>query len=197
MTYFFKKKFDLSQGKLGSIFFTTSIIAAASMLVASSIAKRIGNVKVCFPFASSNLMRNLMPNLMAQTMVFTHLPSAVCLALIPIPDHLPLALTFLILRSCTQSMDVAPRSAFLAGAIPAEKRTAIMGAVNVVKTSSQSLGPFITGVLADNGMFGLSFTLAGILKAAYDIGMLISFAGREPTKSKPMTVEEALEDEAD
>ena len=46
MTYFFKRKFALPEGKLGSIFFTTSIIAAASMLVASSIAKRIGNVKV-------------------------------------------------------------------------------------------------------------------------------------------------------
>lgn len=46
MTYFFKRKFSLPDGELGSIFFTTSLISAASMLVASSIAKRIGNVKV-------------------------------------------------------------------------------------------------------------------------------------------------------
>ena len=46
MTYFFKRKFDLPEGQLGSIFFTSSIISATSMLVASSIAKRIGNVKV-------------------------------------------------------------------------------------------------------------------------------------------------------
>ncbi|KAE8352695.1 major facilitator superfamily domain-containing protein [Aspergillus coremiiformis] len=158
MTYFFKRKFSLPEGELGSIFFTTSIIAAASMLVASSIAKRIGNVK---------------------TMVFTHLPSAICLALIPIPNILPLSLTFLVLRACTQNMDVAPRSAFLAAALPSDKRTAIMGAINVVKTSSQSLGPLITGVLSNHGLFGLSFTIAGILKAAYDIGMLVSFAGKE------------------
>jgi hypothetical protein len=44
--WFFKKKFDLGDGMLGSLFFTTSIIAAASMLVASSIAKRFGNIKV-------------------------------------------------------------------------------------------------------------------------------------------------------
>ncbi|EAL86682.1 hypothetical protein LV164_002482 [Aspergillus fumigatus] len=158
MTYFFKRKFSLPEGELGSIFFTTSLISAASMLVASSIAKRIGNVK---------------------TMVFTHLPSAICLALIPVPSALPAALTFLILRACSQSMDVAPRSAFLAAALPPEKRTAIMGAINVVKTCSQSLGPFITGVLADHNLFGASFTLAGVLKAIYDIGMLINFAGRE------------------
>ncbi|PWY85095.1 MFS transporter [Aspergillus heteromorphus CBS 117.55] len=158
MTYFFKGKFSLSEGTLGSIFFTTSLISAASVLVASSIAKRIGNVK---------------------TMVFTHLPSAVCLALIPVPGALPLALTFLILRSCTQTMDVAPRSAFLAAALPSDRRTAIMGSINVVKTCTQSLGPLLTGVLADRGLFGLSFTIAGILKATYDLGMLLSFAGKE------------------
>jgi hypothetical protein len=46
MTYFFRRKFDLPEGELGTIFFFTSIIAAASMLVASSIDKRIGNIKV-------------------------------------------------------------------------------------------------------------------------------------------------------
>ncbi|RAL08243.1 putative MFS transporter [Aspergillus homomorphus CBS 101889] len=157
MTYFFKRKFSLPESELGSIFFTTAIISAASMIVASSIAKRIGNVK---------------------TMVFTHLPSAICLALIPFPSVLPLALTLLILRACTQNMDVAPRSAFLASALPSDKRTAIMGAVNVVKTSAQSMGPLITGVLASKGLFGASFTVAGILKACYDIGMLVCFGGR-------------------
>jgi hypothetical protein len=44
--YFFKTKFNLPSGTLGTIFFITSIIAAASMLVASSIAKRFGNIKV-------------------------------------------------------------------------------------------------------------------------------------------------------
>ncbi|OOF94470.1 hypothetical protein ASPCADRAFT_208154 [Aspergillus carbonarius ITEM 5010] len=158
MTYFFKRKFSLPEGTLGSVFFTTSLISAASVLVASSIAKRIGNVK---------------------TMVFTHLPSAVCLALIPVPAALPLALTFLVLRSCSQTMDVAPRSAFLAAALPSGRRTAIMGSINVVKTCAQSLGPLLTGILADRGYFGLSFTIAGILKAIYDIGMLLSFAGKE------------------
>lgn len=158
MTYFFKRKFSLPEGKLGSIFFTTSIISAGSMLIASSIAKRIGNVR---------------------TMVFTHLPSAIFLALMPVPSLLPLALTFLVLRACSQNMDVAPRSAFLAAALPSDKRTAIMGSINVVKTSAQSMGPLITGVLSDRGFFGASFILAGILKCIYDIGILISFVDRK------------------
>lgn len=87
-------------------------------------------------------------------------------------------------------MDVAPRSAFLATALPADKRTSIMGAINVVKTCSQSVAPLIAGVLAENDLFGVSFTLAGILKAVYDIGMLVCFAGREAPRLTP----EAQED---
>jgi hypothetical protein len=49
MTYFFRRKFSLPEGQLGTIFFVTSIIAALSTLVASSVAKRIGNIKVSIP----------------------------------------------------------------------------------------------------------------------------------------------------
>lgn len=91
---------------------------------------------------------------------------------------------FLVLRACTQTMDVAPRSAFLASALPPEKRTAIMGTINVVKTCSQSLAPLLTGVLAGRGLFWVSFVVAGSLKAAYDIGMLVSFGGLDKRRKK-------------
>ncbi|KAL2816754.1 MFS transporter [Aspergillus granulosus] len=163
MTYFFKRKFSLPEGELGSIFFTTSLIAAASMFLATSLARRIGNIR---------------------TMVFTHLPSALCLSLIPVPTSLPLALTFLILRSSMSNMDAAPRSAFLAAALPTDKRTAIMGSINVVKTSAQSLGPLVTGLLAERGWFGVSFMIAGCLKMIYDLGILGSFLGMEREKER-------------
>lgn len=94
-------------------------------------------------------------------MVSTHLPSSICLALFSVPNSMPLALTFLVLRACTQSMDVAPRTAFLAAALLSDKRTA-MGAVNVVKTTTQSLGPLLTGILARHNMFSVAFILAGL-----------------------------------
>jgi MFS-type transporter involved in bile tolerance (Atg22 family) len=49
ITYYFKSQYHIEEGKLGSIFFTTSIIAAGSVLVASSLARRIGNVRVSAP----------------------------------------------------------------------------------------------------------------------------------------------------
>ena len=158
VSYFFHIKFDLAEGKVGTIFFVTSFIAAGSMLVASSLAKRIGNI---------------------QTMVFTHLPSSIFLALIPATNSLPLAIMFLVLRSCTQSMDTAPRSAFLASIVRPNERTAVLGITNVVKTIAQSMGPLITGVFASRDLFWLSFVVAGSLKVTYDLGMLAVFIGHK------------------
>ncbi|KAJ8124590.1 hypothetical protein O1611_g9050 [Lasiodiplodia mahajangana] len=163
ITYYFQWRFDIEKGELGSIFFTTQIISALSMLVASSIAKRLGNV---------------------QTMVITHLPSQVFRALIGVPDNVHVALLFLILNASTTSMDTAPRSAFLATIIPPEERTAVMGTLNVVKTTTSSLGPIVTGVLVDHNLYWVSFLLGGSLKGLYDIGILIFFVHKEKELEK-------------
>jgi hypothetical protein len=86
-------------------------------------------------------------------------------------------------------MDVAPRSAFLAAVVLPNERTAVMGTINVVKTSSQSLGPLITGVLANNKLFWVAFVAAGSLKATYDLGMLAVFAGRKPREEQTAEAE--------
>ncbi|KAG8624551.1 hypothetical protein KVT40_007618 [Elsinoe batatas] len=158
MTYFFRGKYGLQDGALGSIFFTTGIIAALSSLVAASIARRFGNVK---------------------TMVFTHLPSSTFLACIPFSPNLTVALFFVIARSCTQMMDVGPRTAFLATVLPADKRTAIMGFLNTVKICSTTVGPLLTGGLAEANLFWVAFVVAGSCKVVYDLGILFTFVGYE------------------
>lgn len=112
-------------------------------------------------------------------MVFTHLPSAIFLSLIAVFDDVRLATLFLVLRACTQSMDVAPRSAFLAAVLAPHERTAAVGLINGVKTTAQSLGPLLTGVLADANLFWVAFVCAGSLKASYDLGLLAIFANHE------------------
>lgn len=155
ITNYFKRKFNLKESYLGSLFFTTSIIQALSVLVAASLAKRLGNVK---------------------TMVFTHLPSSIALALLGIPNSAPLAIALLIFRASTQSMDTAPRSAFLAAILLPNERTSIMGAINVVRTGAQSIGPIITGILVENNLFWVAFLIAGSMKAVYDLSILGVFA---------------------
>lgn len=156
ITYFFTRKFGLPEGQLGTLFFVTNIVASVSNLVAALISKRIGLVK---------------------TMVFTHLPSAIFLALIPVPSNVILAMTFLVLRASMQSMDQAPRQAFLSAVVLPNERTAVMGVLNAVKTLSQSGGPVLTGWLASLNRFWIAFLVAGSLKASYDLAMLKMFLG--------------------
>lgn len=156
ITYFFNRKFEIPEGQLGTLFFATNIISSISNLAASSLAKRIGLIK---------------------TMVFTHLPSAIFLALIPLPSHAWLSIIFLVLRSCLQHMDQAPRQAFISAVVLPSERTAIMGVVNVVKTLSQSGGPIATGWLAGIGKFWIAFLVAGAMKASYDLSILKIFLG--------------------
>ncbi|KAK3115508.1 hypothetical protein LTR53_005084 [Teratosphaeriaceae sp. CCFEE 6253] len=165
IAFFMERKFGMPQGKLGTIIAAASFVSSIGNIFASSIAKRIGLVK---------------------TMVFTHLPSAIFLALFPLPSSLVLTITFLVARSSLASMDQAPRSAFLSAVVLPGERTAVMGIVNTVKTMSQSSGPLITGSLASGDHFWVAFVIAGALKASYDIGMLTMFvntrvgAGQDP-----------------
>jgi MFS family permease len=111
-------------------------------------------------------------------MVITHLPSSVFLALLPVPAGLPWTILLLVGRSVLNSMDQAPRSAFLSLIVLPEERTAVMGVVNILKTLAQSAGPSVTGILAGHGRFWVAFVAAGSLKAAYDLMLLAFFGGR-------------------
>ncbi|KAJ6477752.1 MFS transporter [Mycena sanguinolenta] len=154
IVYFFTDKFHLDEGTLGNTFFITSLVAAISNIVAGSLARRFGNVK---------------------TMALTHLPSAILLALVPVPSNFQFARAILIAVFCTTKMDIAPRTAFLASYVLPEERTAVMGIINVVKMFSQSLGPTVTGLLATHGKIWLSFVIAGVLQGSYDLAMLYFF----------------------
>ncbi|KAJ6613853.1 MFS transporter [Mycena sp. CBHHK59/15] len=154
IVYFFTEKFHVDEGILGNTFFTTSLVAAISNVVAGSLARRFGNVT---------------------TMAFTHLPSAIFLALVPLPSNFQFARAILIAVFCTTKMDIAPRTAFLASYVSAEERTAVMGIINVVKIFSQSIGPTVTGLLASHGKIWLSFVIAGVLQGSYDLAMLYFF----------------------
>ena len=155
ITFYIERKFDMPEGKLGSIISAAQFMSSMGNIFASAVAKRIGLVRA---------------------MVYTHLPSAILLALIPAPPSLVLTVIILVLRASLASMDQAPRSAFLSAVVLPEERTATMGIVNTVKTMSQSSGPLITGALAEKGRFWIAFLIAGALKALYDLGMLRMFA---------------------
>ncbi|KAF2715746.1 major facilitator superfamily MFS1 [Pleomassaria siparia CBS 279.74] len=160
MTYFFTTYHHISPAALGTLFFTTNVLATLSNFAALPLSRRLGPLK---------------------TMTFTHLPSAIFLALIPFPKAgglgTWLAMAFLSLRACTQSMDQAPRQAFLAAAVKTEERTAILGVVNIVKTLAQAGGIGSSGALAAKNRWVVMLGGAGTMKAGYDLLILWTFLG--------------------
>ncbi|KAF2398149.1 MFS general substrate transporter [Trichodelitschia bisporula] len=144
VNYYLTLKFGVRASVLGGIMSSTWIVSAASNMFAGTLAARLGLLK---------------------TMVYTHLPSSLMLAALPVPGSLAGAAVLLVLRAGLSSMDQAPRSAFIAGAVRAEEMTAVMGVVNVARTLMQSVGPGVTGLLAGRGLFALAFVGAGALKA--------------------------------
>ncbi|POS71921.1 hypothetical protein DHEL01_v209688 [Diaporthe helianthi] len=154
VNFYMDRKFHMPKSTLGEIMSVVWVMASIGNVFASAISKRIGLVK---------------------TMVFTHLPSAIFLALFPAPNVVWLTVVLLVARGTLASMDQAPRSAFLSKAVAAEERTAVMGIVNVVKTLSQSGGPTITGIFAGSDRFWIAFVVAGCMKASYDLGLLTFF----------------------
>ncbi|KAI2628775.1 MFS general substrate transporter [Hypoxylon sp. NC1633] len=163
VTYYFKSRFDIEEGNLGSIFFVAQMLSGLSIIFASSLAKRFGNVN---------------------TMVFTNLPSQIFRSLIAVPSNVHLALLFLLLNYSTQTMDIGPRAAFLATIILPAERTAVMGTLNVVKTTAMSLGPVLTGFLVDRNLFWVSFVCSGGLKVLYNLGLLALFKEKEKEKEQ-------------
>lgn len=158
LTYFFTTVHSLQPSSLGTLFLVTNLIATLSNLAALPIARRLGPLK---------------------TMVFTHLPSAIFLAMIPFPSATNfgtwLAMIFLVLRACTSSMDQAPRQAFLAASVLPAERTAVLGVVNVVKTLAQAGGLGSAGALSDKNLWVVVIGGAGAMKAIYDLLMLWMF----------------------
>ncbi|PVH99386.1 para-aminobenzoate synthase, partial [Periconia macrospinosa] len=160
INFYLDRKFQLEKGKLGGIMSATWTISTIGNVFASSVAKRLG----------------LIP-----AMVVTHLPSSVFLALLPAPAGLPWTICLLVARAILNSMDQAPRSAFLSMVVKPEELTAVMGVINILKILSQSGGPWITGLLADRKLFWVAFVVAGSLKGAYDVLLLMLFAGQVRT----------------
>lgn len=160
LTYFFTTVHSLPSQALGTLFLVTNLLATVSNLLALPIARRLGPLK---------------------TMALTHLPSAIFLGLVPLPPATTsgtwTAMGFLAMRACTQSMDQAPRQAFLGAIVLPAERTAILGVVNIAKTLAQAGGIGSSGILAGAKLWIVMFTGAGVLKASYDLLILWAFLG--------------------
>ncbi|KAH7123674.1 major facilitator superfamily domain-containing protein [Dendryphion nanum] len=154
MNYFVDQKFHLSKATLGDITSASQFLCAVSSIFAGPLSKRIGLIN---------------------TMVFTHLPSSIASSFIPLPSSVGWTVGLLLFRAALNSMDQAPRTAFIAAVVKPEERTGVMGITSMLRTLAMSVGPSVTGVLAGNGKFWAAFVATGICRVTYDLGLWVLF----------------------
>jgi MFS family permease len=159
--------FHISLATAAAILFWSSLCSAASYLVAVPIAERIGLIN---------------------TMVFTHLPSNILLILIPFAPDLATAVTLLLARSALSQMDVPTRASYVMAVVEPEERPAAASLTAVPKTFAWAAGSMISGYLLTLSTFGWPLVTGGVIKAVYDILLLIKFRKvRPPEEAEPVT----------
>lgn len=148
------QRFDLSLAAAGSFFFWAGLLSALSQLAAPHVARRIGLIN---------------------TMVFTHIPSSVCLILAAFAPTLPLALGLLLVRSALSQMDVPTRSAFVMAVVTPPERAAAASFTAVPRSLAAALSPTLGGALFAAGWLAAPLVAGGALKIAYDVALFIAF----------------------
>ncbi|MGH8801754.1 MAG: MFS transporter, partial [Casimicrobiaceae bacterium] len=160
------QRFSLSLAGAGTLFFWTGILSAGSYLVAVRFAKRFGLIN---------------------TMVFTHIPSSLCLIAIPFVTALPGVIALLFMRSALSQMDVPTRSSYVMAIVPPAERAAAASITSVPRSLASAVSPLIAGALLGMSSFGWPLLFAGGLKIVYDLLLWVRFRNVRPPEEAPRT----------
>ena len=152
--YYVDEKFSPSKSLLGDINSVAYFLGAISTVFSGPLARKIGLVN---------------------SMVFTHLPSSAAVLLFPLAPNLVFTVILLFIRAGLNNMDQPPRSAFIAGVVRPDERTAAMGITAIIRSSAAMVGPTITGILAGSDNFYIAFIVAGSCRIMYDLGLYAMF----------------------
>jgi MFS family permease len=157
------ERFDLSLAAASGFFFWSNVLSAFSYPVAARLGRRFGLVN---------------------TMVFTHIPSSVCLILAAFSSNLTIVLALLLIRSALSQMDVPTRTSFVMAVVTPAERTAAASITAVPRSLASSISPAISGALLSTAFIGLPLVICGALKIVYDLALLFSFRHLKPPEER-------------
>jgi len=153
------ERFDLSLSAASLFFFWSSVLSAFSYPVAARLAKHMGLIN---------------------TMVFTHIPSSICLILAAFSPDVVVALGLLLVRSALSQMDVPTRTSYVMAVVTPAERTAAASVTAVPRSLASSISPALAGALLATSFSGLPLVVCGGLKIAYDLALLWAFRHIRP-----------------
>jgi len=157
------RRFHLPLSTAASIFFCANLLTAVSYLLAVPIARRIGLVN---------------------TMVFTHLPSSLCLIAMPFVHDLRIVVALLLVRSLLSQMDVPTRTSYVMAVVTPPERPAAASLTSVPRSLAAAISPVIAGYLITLSSMGWPLLIGGMLKIAYDLTLLAMFRRVRPPEER-------------
>ena len=152
-------RYQLPLDTAAMIFFWMGILSAISFLIAVPISKRIGLIN---------------------TMVFTHLPSNVCLMLVPLMPSLWLAVALLFVRSALSQMDVPTRTSYVMAVVTPPERAAAASVTSVPRSLAAAISPVLAGGLLTLTSFGWTLAIDVALKSVYFLLLIAMFLKIRP-----------------
>ncbi|PBB28874.1 MFS transporter [Mesorhizobium sp. WSM3882] len=152
-------RFGLSLSTAGVFFFWSGVLSAVSFPVAAWLSRRIGLVN---------------------TMVFTHIPSSICLILAALVPNLYACLAFLLVRAALSQMDVPTRSSYVMALVTPPERPAAASVTSVPRSLAAAASPAIAGALFAAGFEAWPLVICGALKILYDLALLWAFRHIKP-----------------
>ena len=157
------ERYDMSLSAASLFFFWSGVLSAFSFPVAAWLSRRIGLVN---------------------TMVYTHIPSSLCLILAAFAPTLPMALTLLLLRAALSQMDVPTRSSYVMAVVTEAERTAAASFTSVPRSLAASLSPALAGAMLGASFQAWPLVICGVLKISYDLLLLLQFRHIKPPEEK-------------
>ncbi|MFL6813457.1 MAG: MFS transporter [Bradyrhizobium sp.] len=153
------QRFDMSLEAASLYFFCASLLGAISFPVAAWLSRRIGLIN---------------------TMVFTHIPSSLCLIAAAFCSSLTAVLSLLLVRAALSQMDVPTRSSYVMAVVTPAERTAAASVTAVPRSLASSISPAIAGFMLAGPFSGLPLVVCGCLKIGYDLALLAMFRHTKP-----------------
>jgi predicted MFS family arabinose efflux permease len=153
VAFWLTRVFDAQPEVLGAVFFCAGLLQALSFQIAVRLAERFG---------------------LLRTMVFTHLPSNVLLAALPLAPNLGIAIALLFGRFALSQMDVPTRQAYVVSIVEPSERVAAAAVTSTARVVARPLAPLAVMPLL-GGAVGAPFVIAGAVKCVYDLGLYALF----------------------
>jgi len=157
------ERFDLSLATTALFFFWSNVLTAFSYPVAARLAGRFGLIN---------------------TMVFTHIPSSVCLIIAALSPNLAIVLGLLLVRSALSQMDVPTRTSYVMAVVTPAERPAAASVTAVPRGLASAISPMFAGALLGTAFAGLPLILCGVLKIGYDLSLLAMFRHTKPPEER-------------